>query len=64
MSLIRFNVSLLVSLYDVYFIVSHLWMVELVSGIAFWGDELFLFGFASVLMDGFELGEGVVVHIH
>jgi thiosulfate reductase cytochrome b subunit len=52
------------SLYDVYFIVSHLWMVELVSGIAFWGDELFLFGFASVLMDGFELGEGVVVHIH
>ena len=49
---------------DVYFIVAHFWVVELVSLIAFWCDELFLFGFASVLMDGFELGEGVVVHIH
>ena len=64
MSLIRFNVSLLVSLYDMYLVVAHLWMVAFVSFIALWGDELFLFGFASVLMDGFELGEGVVVHIH
>ena len=49
---------------DVYLIVSHLRVVAFVSYIAPWSDELFLFEFASVLVDGFKLGEGVVVHIH
>ena len=53
MSLIRFNVSLLVSLYDVYLIVAHLRVVAFVSYIALWGDEFFLFEFASVFVDGF-----------